>query len=209
MPDGYGEDGYGETGYGTDRIHKYPEIKRSKSFITTSTTTPEIYRGWGVKDAKVIFDSKSVSAGLGTATEAGIVSFNLPSISADKIVGINRSAINGNYGAILSNPEMKKGDTHPPIRTELFGLTESQFYYSDIEIVVEHKDTNTIVVDEPVDEKNAINDEVVYYWADDGSDLPNIGTYRVEFRVTHPDSRVETFPSESFLEFEVKKKLTA
>lgn len=102
---------------------------------------------------------------------------------------------------------MKLGDTHPPLRAELFGLEEDQFYHSDIRVVVTNKSKGNVVVDSPIDERNIIDNEVVYYWSDDGSDIPSTGEYQVEFEITHPDGRIETFPPNDYLTFEVYQDL--
>jgi len=109
--------------------------------------------------------------------------------------------------SLLNELNMKTGDNYPPIRAELFGLSEEQFYYSDIDIIIKHKENNEVVVNKAVDERDSLTNEVIYNWSTDGSDIPYTGTYQVEFKITHQNGKIETFPSEDYLSFEVKESL--
>lgn len=174
--------------------------------------------------------SITVEAVLGTQNlfqlpEVGNIPLSDSQTELHKLIFLDRSVIDFEYTAnlntltnttlfkgpkniaSLNDLNMKKGDTHPPIRAELFGLSEEQFYYSDINIIIKHKGNSEVVVNKPVDERDSVTDEVIYYWTQDGSDIPYTGTYQVEFKVVHPDGRAETFPSEEYLTFDVEASL--
>lgn len=215
----YGSNGYGAGGYGTDTTFAISsgnifgqENIAAPSVIAKNTSNSSVTEriGKGLEDAGIgsaITTGVSFSPKIGTAT-TDANSISIPSVvTPELIVTLDRSVLEENYGAFINDLNMKDGDTHPPIRAELYGLTDEQFYYSDISVIVEHIDNNEIVVNTAVDERNSITNKVSYYWNDDGSDLPYTGEYRVEFEITHPDGRTETFPPSRYLKFEVKEGL--
>jgi len=102
---------------------------------------------------------------------------------------------------------VKAGDLSPAIRTslvngsgEIVNLTDAtaRFHMRELKTKTTVIDTSAHIVDDRLG-------LVQYNWKTDETSTP--GIYQAEFEISYPDGSTETFPSDGYIDVEIKGKV--
>lgn len=102
---------------------------------------------------------------------------------------------------------IKQDDQLPELQATLKDSTNAVVNLSgcSVRFIMRDKSTGETKVDAPATVVNAAGGVVKYSWAVGDTDIPS--TYKAEFEVQFPDTRLGTFPNSSYMQVKVTPDL--